>query len=55
MDGVLPDGTKLTTKDGKPIDPRSAGINAALTTTHRQNYLIPPRAHRSFPLVELLK
>jgi hypothetical protein len=54
MDGVLPDGTDLTTGD-YGVDPRSAGINAALTTTHRQNYLIPPRAHRSFPLVELLK
>jgi hypothetical protein len=25
-----------------------------LETTHRQNYLTPSRAHRSFPLVELL-
>ena len=25
-----------------------------LHTTHRQNYLVPPRKHRSFPLVELL-
>ena len=53
MDGVLPDGTNLKTKYG--VDPQSAGINAALRTSHRQNYLIPPRAHRSFPLVELLK
>jgi len=53
MDGVLPDGTNLYTKYG--VDPKSAGINAALRTSHRQNYLIPPRAHRSFPLVELLK
>jgi hypothetical protein len=30
-------------------------LNAAdITTTHRQNFLIPPRAHRSFPLAELL-
>jgi hypothetical protein len=53
MDGMLPDGTNLKTKYG--VDPGSAGINAALRTSHRQNYLIPPRAHRSFPLVELLK
>jgi hypothetical protein len=53
MDGVLPDGTNLTTDYG--MDPGLAGINAALRTSHRQNYLIPPRAHRSFPLVELLK
>jgi hypothetical protein len=24
-----------------------------LTTTHRQNFLVPPRRHRSFPLAEL--
>jgi hypothetical protein len=50
MDGVLPDGTKL------PFDPRGRGqgFNSVLTTTHRQNFLVPPRRHRSFPLVELL-
>ena len=49
MDGVLPDGTRL------PFEPRSRGqgFNAALTTTHRQNFLVPPRRHRSFPLAEL--
>jgi len=25
-----------------------------LLTTHRQNFLVPPRRHRSFPLAELL-
>lgn len=29
-------------------------FNRALTTTHRQNFLVPPRAHRSFPLAEFL-
>jgi hypothetical protein len=50
MDGVLPDGTKL------PFHPRDRGqgINSVLRTTHRQNFLVPPRRHRSFPLVELL-
>lgn len=50
MDGVLPDGTKL------PFEPRDRGqgFNSILRTTHRQNFLVPPRAHRSFPLVELL-
>jgi hypothetical protein len=50
MDGVLPDGRKL------PIPPRGRGqgFNAVLRTTHRQNFLVPPRAHRSFPLSELL-
>jgi hypothetical protein len=39
-----------------PISPRSphAGINSVLHTTHRQNYLVPPRRHRSFPLTEFL-
>jgi hypothetical protein len=39
-----------------PVAPRSphAGINSVLRTTHRQNYLVPPRRHRSFPLAEFL-
>ena len=50
MDGVLPDGTRL------PFAPRDRGqgFNSILRTTHRQNFLVPPRRHRSFPLVELL-
>jgi hypothetical protein len=50
MDGVLPDGTRL------PFAPRDRGqgFNSILKTTHRQNFLVPPREHRSFPLVELL-
>jgi hypothetical protein len=47
MDGVLPDGTVLGT-------PLGNGINAMLSTTHRQNFLVPPRTHRSFPMAELL-
>jgi hypothetical protein len=49
MDGILPDGTVL------PFEPRSRGqwFNAVLQTTHRQNFLVPPREHRSFPLAEL--
>ena len=51
MDGVLPDGTRL------PLQARSRaqGLNSVLRTTHRQNYVVPPRSHRSFPLVELLR
>jgi hypothetical protein len=30
------------------------GINAMLRASHRQDYLAPPRRHRSFPPVELL-
>jgi hypothetical protein len=50
MDGRYPDGTVLKLK------PRAydMGFNAVLTTTHRQNFLVPPRAHRSFPLAEYL-
>lgn len=49
MDGVLPDGTRL------PLRPRSRaqGLNSVLRTTHRQNFVVPPRARRSFPLAEL--
>jgi hypothetical protein len=35
-------------------DPKAPGINAVIQATHRQNFLVPPRAHRSFPLAELL-
>jgi hypothetical protein len=49
MDGVLPDGTKL---EAGPRS-RASGFNSVLTTTHRQNFLVPPRRHRSFPLAEL--
>jgi hypothetical protein len=49
MDGVLPDGTPI------PLEPRARGqgFNSILRTTHRQNFLVPPRRHRSFPLAEL--
>jgi hypothetical protein len=49
MDGVLPDGTVLE------FAPRAEGqgFNSILRTTRRQNFLVPPRARRSFPLAEL--
>jgi hypothetical protein len=49
MDGALGDGSKL------PLDPRATaqGFNAFVHATHRQNFIAPPRAHRSFPLAEL--
>ena len=42
------DGVRL------PFEPRSfgKGINSVFHATHRQNFLVPPRAHRSFPLSE---
>ncbi len=47
MDGSLGDGSTL------PIDARAheQGFNAFVHATHRQNFVAPPRAHRSFPLV----
>jgi hypothetical protein len=49
MDGVLPNGPELVFEPGS----RGRGFNSILATTHRQNFLVPPRAHRSFPLAEL--
>jgi hypothetical protein len=48
MDGVLP-GATIPLVAGS----RGQGFNAVLTTTHRQNFLVPPVLHRSFPLAEL--
>jgi hypothetical protein len=49
MDGVLPGGKRLRLAPGS----RAQGLNSVLHTTHRQNFLVPPRRHRSFPLAEL--
>ncbi len=37
------------------IDPRHAGIERFITATRRQNFLVPPRRHRAFPLLELAR
>ena len=49
MDGVLPGATL-------PLAPRdrNQGFNQILRTTHRQNFLVPPRRNRSFPLAEVV-
>jgi hypothetical protein len=59
MDGVLPDG-RLDFPRRSNVDPSAAspalvgqGINSVFHASHRQNFLVPPRAHRSFPLSEL--
>lgn len=45
------DATDLT---GRYAIPASAnGINGFIKATRRQNFLVPPRHHRAFPLVEL--
>ena len=49
MDGHYPDGKRT----GLPPHDEELGLNSVLRTTHRQNFLVPPRAHRSFPLAEL--
>jgi len=50
MDGRYADGTTL------PLSARSPrmGLNGVLATTHRQQFLVPPRLRRSFPLSERL-
>jgi hypothetical protein len=46
---------KLTGAPALALEPRSEqlGINSVIRATHRQNFLVPPRIHRSFPLSEL--
>jgi hypothetical protein len=51
MDGVMPDGTNFRGS----VSDQNMGINSRMHATHRQNYVIPPRRNRSFPLVEFLK
>ena len=53
MDGILPDGTNLRDNELKGND-SNIGFNSIMKATHRQNFVLPRRAHRSFPLVELL-
>jgi hypothetical protein len=58
MDGVLPDGfTNLREAPHGPmrtgLTDEDIGINAVMRATHRQNFLVPPRHRRAFPLVEL--
>jgi hypothetical protein len=51
--GVLPDGTNLRSAPYNITDANN-GLNGIIRASHRQNYLIAPRSHRSFPLTELL-
>ena len=50
MDGHYADGR------GTGLDARDPelGFNSILRTTHRQNFLVPPRARRAFPLAEFV-
>ena len=35
------------------VDPSDNGLERFITATRRQNFLVPPRVHRAFPLLEL--
>ena len=50
MDGALGDGSSLGMDARSPAQ----GFNEFVQATHRQNFVVPPRAHRAFPLAELL-
>jgi hypothetical protein len=43
----------LDLQDKFTVDPEDNGLERFLTATRRQNFLIPPRRHRAFPLTEL--
>jgi len=35
------------------VDEDDNGLERFITATRRQNFLVPPRRHRAFPLLEL--
>jgi hypothetical protein len=43
----------LDLQNAHGVDPSDNGLERFLTATRRQNFLIPPRRNRAFPLVEL--
>jgi hypothetical protein len=45
------DSMELAGKHGLPDE--NVGFSDFLDNTHRQNYCLPPRAHRSFPMAEM--
>jgi hypothetical protein len=49
---LLMDGVDLQRRHN--LKEENVALAIFLLTTHRQNYLLPPRAHRSMPLAELL-
>lgn len=46
------DGMEHQQRYGLPEE--NLGFTSMLVTTHRQNFVLPPRAHRSMPLAEML-
>jgi hypothetical protein len=55
MDGRDADGRKLPANIGADRDVASREFNRLIHASHRQNFIVPPRTHRSFPLVELIR
>jgi hypothetical protein len=43
----------LDLQNAYDVQPSVNGLERFLTATRRQNFLIPPRRHRAFPLTEL--
>jgi hypothetical protein len=37
------------------VESNDQGLESRITATRRQNFLMPRRAHRAFPLLELAK
>ncbi len=54
MDGLGPNGKPLAAPISRRFDDASRAFNRYALASHRQNFLVPPRQHRSFPLGELL-
>ena len=46
-------GASLDLQRRFDVEERENGLERFLTATRRQNFLVPPRRHRAFPLVEL--
>src|SRR5439155_8404800 len=47
------DSAALDLQEEFGVDPLDNGLERFMTATRRQNFLVPPRRHRAFPLVEV--
>ncbi|MEN3306329.1 MAG: hypothetical protein V7603_2531 [Micromonosporaceae bacterium] len=50
---IRKDAASLDLQAKFTVNPEDNGLERFLTATRRQNFLVPPRRHRAFPLVEL--
>jgi hypothetical protein len=55
MDGLDDEGRSLPANVGAARDNASRAFNRLIRASHRQNFIVPPRARRSFPLAELVR